>query len=151
MFSLLHPTSLTMTTPPELGPWGWTTIDLWCAPLITGIYALLTHAQPFWADAHGWLISQIPGGSATELKPATVEAVDAEVARAACTVLLCVFFSSRALYNYLPPLLQKSPVSSHKRIPSSSSSTSNVTVQKRRVTPSRAGKRYSRNLLQPPR
>ncbi|KAJ2972081.1 hypothetical protein NUW54_g12351 [Trametes sanguinea] len=59
MFSFFQPYALRLTTPTEFLPYGWTTTDLWCAPLITGLYAFLTHAQPFWADAHnvalGWL------------------------------------------------------------------------------------------------
>ena len=77
--SFLQPYALTLTTPAEMLPWGWTTTDLWAAPFITGLYALLTHAQPFWADAHavalGWL-----GTSASEI--AKVQPVDAEYARA---------------------------------------------------------------------
>ena len=49
LFSFLQPYALTLTTPPEMQPLGWSTTDLWCAPLITGLYATLTHAQPFWA------------------------------------------------------------------------------------------------------
>ena len=53
LLSFFQPYPLTLTTPTELLPGGWTTTDLWCAPLVTGLYAFLTHAQPFWADAHG--------------------------------------------------------------------------------------------------
>ena len=92
--NFLHPTPLSLTTPSELLPYGWTAADLWCAPLVTGIYSLLTHAQPFWGTAHaaifGWLSS---GGE--ELAP-----VDYETARAACTVVLMVIFSARAVNNY---------------------------------------------------
>ena len=92
--NFLHPTPLSLTTPSELLPYGWTAVDLWCAPLVTGIYSLLTHAQPFWGTAHaaifGWL-----GSGGEELAP-----VDYETARAACTVVLMALFSARAVGNY---------------------------------------------------
>ncbi|KAF9793037.1 hypothetical protein BJ322DRAFT_1032670 [Thelephora terrestris] len=92
--NFLHPTPLSLTTPSELLPYGWTTVDLWCAPLVTGIYSLLTHSQPFWETAHaavfGWL-----GPSDEKLAP-----VDYETARAACTVVLMALFSARAISNY---------------------------------------------------
>src|ERR1700760_827331 len=55
LLSFLEPTSLSLQTPPEIQPYGWTNTDIWCAPMITGLYALLTHAQPFWANVHGML------------------------------------------------------------------------------------------------
>jgi hypothetical protein len=30
-------------TPPEAMPWGWTSIDLWSAPVMTALWATLTH------------------------------------------------------------------------------------------------------------
>ena len=99
LFSFLQPTALTLTTPPELQPYGWTTTDLWCAPLITGLYALLTHAQPFWADAHavafGWLGSSAK--STDGLAP-----LDPEMARAVCTLVLAGLFTTRAVKNFGP-------------------------------------------------
>lgn len=97
LFSFLHPTPLTLTTPPELRPYGWATTDLWCAPLITGLYALLTHAQPFWADLHAVVVGLIGGGGETELK--SVEAVDASVARTVCAVILATLFATRTVKN----------------------------------------------------
>ena len=92
--NFLHPTPLSLTTPSELLPYGWTAVDLWCAPLVTGIYSLLTHSQPFWETAHaaifGWL-----GPGDEKLAP-----VDYETARAACTVILMALFSARAINNY---------------------------------------------------
>ena len=92
--NFLHPTPLSLTTPSELLPYGWTAVDLWCAPLVTGIYSLLTHTQPFWGTAHaaifGWLSS-----SDEKLAP-----IDYEVARAACTVVLMALFSARAVKKY---------------------------------------------------
>lgn len=84
-----------VTTPSEFRPYGWTTTDLWSAPLITGLYALLTHAQPFWADMHalafGFLGAE-PGQK--------VESVDPETARAMCLVVLMGLFMSRAVRTY---------------------------------------------------
>ncbi|KAI0700500.1 hypothetical protein C8T65DRAFT_657553 [Cerioporus squamosus] len=98
MFSFFQPYALSLTTPTELLPYGWTTTDLWCAPLVTGLYAFLTHAQPFWADAHsvalGWLGTS--GGAEK------IAAVDPETARAVCAVLLATLFSTRAAKNFGP-------------------------------------------------
>ncbi|RPD59282.1 hypothetical protein L226DRAFT_465280 [Lentinus tigrinus ALCF2SS1-7] len=98
MFSFFHPYALTLTTPTEFLPYGWTTTDLWCAPVVTGLYAFLTHAQPFWADAHavalGWL------GTSTGAEK--VVAVDPETARAVCVVVLATLFSTRAARNFGP-------------------------------------------------
>ena len=63
LLSFFHPYALTLTTPTEILPYGWTTTDLWCAPLVTGLYAFLTHAQPFWADAHGVALGLLGLGS----------------------------------------------------------------------------------------
>jgi len=99
MFSFLHPTPLTLTTPGELLPYGWTATDLWCAPLITGLYALLTHAQPFWADAHASVFGWLGSVSATG-QDNTVQPVDYETARAACAAVLMVLFSTRAIKSF---------------------------------------------------
>ncbi|KAG6843190.1 hypothetical protein H0H87_007077, partial [Tephrocybe sp. NHM501043] len=95
-FSLLAPTPLALTTPPELQAYGWTTADLWCAPLFTGLYALLTHAQPFWADVHGLIVELL--GGATSAK--SVEALDPETARAVCALLLSGLFLGRTVKNF---------------------------------------------------
>jgi len=92
--NFLHPTPLSLTTPSELLPYGWTAVDLWCAPLVTGIYSLLTHSQPFWETAHGTVFGWL-GSSDEKLAP-----VDYEIARAACTVLLMALFSARAVKTY---------------------------------------------------
>ena len=63
---MLHPSGLRLaSTPPELRAWGWSTTDLWCAPLTTAIYATLTHAQPFWAGLHALVVSFISSGGAS--------------------------------------------------------------------------------------
>jgi len=104
LFSFLNPTPLALQTPPELQPYGWTATDLWCAPLITGIYALLTHAQPFWADVHG-VLSGMLGASSIDPKtgaPGAVEALDPHTARAVCTVILAGLFVTRTVKNFAP-------------------------------------------------
>ncbi|KAF8919208.1 hypothetical protein CPB85DRAFT_1549167 [Mucidula mucida] len=93
LFTFMHPTTLSIQTPPELMPYGWTTADLWCAPLITGLYALLTHAQPVWAEAHTLLV-----GGQTADKMA--DPVDPESARALCAVLLAALFAGRTVKNF---------------------------------------------------
>ncbi|KAL4260614.1 hypothetical protein AB1N83_009813 [Pleurotus pulmonarius] len=93
--SFLHPTSLSLRTPPELQAYGWTTMDLWCAPTITGLYALLTHAQPFWAEVHTVLM-QLLGGSVDSKQ---TEPLDPETARALCAMVLSVMFTSRTVNN----------------------------------------------------
>ncbi|TFK60059.1 hypothetical protein BDN72DRAFT_905296 [Pluteus cervinus] len=96
LLSFLNPTPLSVQTPPELKPYGWTTVDLWCAPTITAIYSLLTHTQPFWADLHT-VIVEILGG-ATSGK--TVEPVDPETARVLCALLLSTLFAGRTAKNF---------------------------------------------------
>ncbi|KAG6831221.1 hypothetical protein H0H92_012018 [Tricholoma furcatifolium] len=96
MFSMLSPTPFVVVTPPELQAYGWTTADLWCAPVTTGLYALLTHAQPFWADVHGLLVEFL--GGATSAKG--VEPVDPETARAVCAILLSTLFLGRTVKNF---------------------------------------------------
>ncbi|KAF8188328.1 hypothetical protein BJ912DRAFT_1022480 [Pholiota molesta] len=74
-----------------LQPYGWTTADLWCAPTVTGLYALLTHAQPFWAELH-LLLAQVLGGGAAAAADAPPKPLDPETARAVCAVLLASLF-----------------------------------------------------------
>jgi hypothetical protein len=109
LLSCLHPTSLTLTTPPELLPYGWTAADIWCAPLITGIYALLTHAQPFWGELHE-MIAVILGTSAQgcvtngdDFGVCVVDnakKLDADSARAICAVILSGLFVGRTVKNF---------------------------------------------------
>ncbi|KAI6037002.1 hypothetical protein BKA83DRAFT_4170620 [Pisolithus microcarpus] len=99
LFSLLHPTPLAVSTPPELLPYGWTTTDLWCAPLITAIYATLTHAQPFWADVHAVLVGLL-GGAVDADGLTKLEPLDAETARAACALVLTGLFVTRTTRTF---------------------------------------------------
>ncbi|KAF8968286.1 hypothetical protein BDZ97DRAFT_1755336 [Flammula alnicola] len=96
LFSFHSPTSLSVQTPPELQPYGWTTADIWCAPTITALYALLTHAQPFWADLHSVLAGILGAASLGE----PVKPLDPELARAVCAVLLSGLFAGRAARNF---------------------------------------------------
>jgi hypothetical protein len=92
MFSFMEPTPLILTTPDELKPYGWTATDIWTAPLITGLYALLTHAQPFWAEFHGLISTALRGGK--------VSPMDSESARALCALILAVLFCTRTARNF---------------------------------------------------
>ena len=91
---------MALQTPPELQAYGWTTADLWCAPIITGLYALLTHAQPFWADVHRSIAELFQGGGYTIIKGVPVEPIDPEVARAVCAFLLSALFVGRTAKNF---------------------------------------------------
>jgi len=100
MFSFLYPTPLAVTTPAELRPYGWATTDLWCAPLVTGIYALLTHAQPFWADLHVLIMELLGGHFGESHLKFTAEPVDPELARVFCSLVLIGLFTTRTVKNF---------------------------------------------------
>lgn len=87
---------MAVQTPPELGAYGWTTVDLWCAPAMTSLYAFLTHAQPFWADLHTLIVELLGGATAGK----AIEPVDPEVARVICAMILSGLFSSRTVVNF---------------------------------------------------
>jgi len=93
LFSFFSPVALAVQSPPELQPYGWTNADLWCAPVVTGFYALLTHAQPFWANVHGLLAGLL--GANQPVKP-----LDPEAARAVCVLFLSTVFVGRAVNNF---------------------------------------------------
>jgi len=103
---MLKPTGYALATPPELQVWGWTTADLWCAPLITGVYALLTHAQPFWAELHA-LLNELAQPYVSDKSLLFTEALDAETARSACAVALATLFVSRTVKNFGPGFLKQ--------------------------------------------
>jgi len=87
---------MAVQTPPELQAYGWSTVDLWCAPAMTGLYAFMTHAQPFWADLHAVFDEMLGGAAAGK----AINSVDPEVARVICAVILSVLFASRAVVNF---------------------------------------------------
>jgi hypothetical protein len=94
LFSFFSPVALSVQTPPELQAYGWSTTDLWCAPLVTGLYALLTHSQPFWADTHD-LVAGLLGASHQPVKP-----LDPELARAVCVLILSSLFVGRTVKTF---------------------------------------------------
>ena len=97
-FNFLHPYPLTVATPPEVLPYGWSTLDIWVAPAITGLYALLTHAQPYWAELHYALLGWFQ--AAPEEGVAALAPVDPELARAACAIILAGLFTARTYKNF---------------------------------------------------
>jgi hypothetical protein len=111
LFSLLRPTSIEVATPPELLPYGWTATDFWSAPLVAGLYATLTHAQPFFTYLHALLyvffwpfglapLSKI--GIASGQRQQAIAAVDHDTARAVCAIVLCALNVNRAMRAYGP-------------------------------------------------
>ncbi|KAG1865287.1 hypothetical protein F4604DRAFT_996931 [Suillus subluteus] len=98
MITFLMPTPLTlhMSQPAErpIKPYGWTATDFCCAPSITGLYALLTHAQPFWAELHS-VISTVLGNRGDKVVP-----MDPEAARALCALILTGMSFTRTVKNY---------------------------------------------------
>jgi len=113
LFSLLRPTPLEVATPPELLPYGWTATDFWSAPLVTGLYATLTHAQPFFTYLHTLLyaffwpfglarLSDVTTKSAGSPGQRAVAPVDHETARAFCAIVLCALNVNRAMRAYGP-------------------------------------------------
>ncbi|KAI0059130.1 hypothetical protein BV25DRAFT_1829461 [Artomyces pyxidatus] len=117
--SLLNPTPMRLTTPAEFLPAGWTATDLWAAPLVTALYATLTHAMPFFASLHVLFFDfffslglgnlSFSDGSDTGV----VAPLDADSARAACAVVLSLLFSMRAYRTFgvglESPLLDVNP------------------------------------------
>ncbi|KAI0261064.1 hypothetical protein BC834DRAFT_845812 [Gloeopeniophorella convolvens] len=120
LLSMLRPTPMALTTPPELLPYGWTTTDLWVAPLVTGLYATLTHAQPFFAYLHALLFSFFSPLGLAELSFASakpdgtgsegvVVPLDADTARAACVVVLAALFTTRTVRAFALGAAQEKP------------------------------------------
>ena len=104
MAGSFSPTSLlfisqpcSLTTPPELLPYGWMTTDLWCAPVVTGLCATLTHAQLFWVDMHAILGALVGGRYVAEAK---LEPLDTETACAPCALVLAGLFVTRVAKTF---------------------------------------------------
>jgi len=102
-----------VTTPPELHPYGWTATDFWAPPLVTGLYATLTHAQPFFAYIHALFyfffwpfglapLSDVKTGQASGHRQYAVAAVDDATARAVCAIVLCMLNVNRAMRAHGP-------------------------------------------------
>jgi hypothetical protein len=106
-FSMLSPGSWSLTTPNELKVWGWTTVDLWSAPAITALYAMLTQIQPFWFQLSA-MVATFAGLTAEDEKSTpTLGVMDMESARSVCILVLCSLFSARAVYNFGAPTWAK--------------------------------------------
>lgn len=93
-------------TPPEALPWGWTAIDLWSAPVVTALWAMLTHwrseqNQQFWTDIHA-SYALLTGSKGTTEKDIVPQAWSHEDARAGCIVVLSVLFLARTWWNIGP-------------------------------------------------
>ncbi|KAA1471370.1 hypothetical protein DENSPDRAFT_837350 [Dentipellis sp. KUC8613] len=126
-FSLLQPTPVSLTTPPELLPYGWTSTDLWIAPLVSGLYATLTHAQPFFAELHTLLFTffsplglahmSYPSlGKDPVVESATVAVVDPETARAVCVLVMATAFVTRTVKNFGPGVLWDAPSTTQEHV-----------------------------------
>jgi hypothetical protein len=111
LFSLVRPTPIEVATPPELLPYGWTATDFWSPMLVTGLYATLTHAQPFFTYFHTLFFAFFwPFGlarlSEASMKSGTsanmVTPIDHETARAVCAIVLCALNINRAMRAYGP-------------------------------------------------
>lgn len=86
---MLSPNGWSIATPPELGPYGWTTMDLWVAPLATAIYAYAAQLQPFFVSLNSLI------GSAEGAKP-----MSTDDARSATFVVLATLFTAKAMRNF---------------------------------------------------
>ncbi|QRV82107.1 hypothetical protein RhiJN_10122 [Ceratobasidium sp. AG-Ba] len=138
-------------TPPEVLPWGWTTIDLWSAPVVTALWATLTHwraeqNQPFWTDLHA-TYAVISGSQGTEEKVAAPQAWSHSDARAACILVLSGLFVARTWWNMgpLPKFPSKpQPISTPSSPPSSASHVELVEVSGISTTARKRKNKHSR-------
>lgn len=108
---MLSPAGWAVATPPELGPYGWTTTDLWVAPLASAIFATLTHAQPFWVVLHHTLIDlvgkqTIPPFLLTFGPDGTLKPMDTHTARSICALFIAGVFACRAIKSFWGPALE---------------------------------------------
>jgi hypothetical protein len=99
LLSMLSPGGWYLTTPAELKPYGWTTMDLWVAPLITGLSALFTHAQPFWTYLHLSLVGFSRPVDIQNLDQNPVKPWSTADARALGAVILWFLFATRTIKN----------------------------------------------------
>jgi len=111
-FSMLSPSGWSVQTPPELEPWGWTSLDLLVAPTITALFATLTHSQTAWRNVSVQATSYMGYGLLTgNITTTTTEKLgesgndsgapfDEERARAICAIILMGLFSGRAIKNF---------------------------------------------------
>ena len=85
-------------------------MDLWVAPLITGVHALLTHSQQSWVPYHNHLVQRV--GSPTMFGSfeyavgnegpavAAVKPMGEADARSICALVLCALFAYRSIINF---------------------------------------------------
>ncbi|PVF98314.1 hypothetical protein CPB86DRAFT_758712 [Serendipita vermifera] len=117
-FQMLSPYGFHMKTPPEFLPGGWRTMDLWVAPLITGLYALLTQAQSVWIPYHHQVVhkighstlfgtiewanitTKIDDDTWVEDSFSTIRPMGHTDARSVCALILAVLFLYRAIVNF---------------------------------------------------
>jgi hypothetical protein len=100
LFSMLHPGGWSLATPEELKTYGWTTVDLWAAPLVTGLFALLTHAQPFWTYLHLAIVGFSRPIDVQSLEDDPVKPWSVDDARSLGAVVLWVLFATRTANNF---------------------------------------------------
>ncbi|KAG8756686.1 hypothetical protein FRC14_002822 [Serendipita sp. 396] len=117
LFQMLSPYGWHVKTPPEFLPGGWRTMDLWVAPLMTGLYALLTQAQTVWVPYHTYAVQRVGKSTifgsielleSTELSDnSTITRVTPSVqpmqrtdARSLCALVLAMLFAYRAILNF---------------------------------------------------
>jgi len=103
LFGMLRPEGIRVSTPNELQPYGWTTVDLWSAPLATALYAYWTNAQPWWGEIHAKML----GYSRIDDNVLRLTAVSQETAMARCVVVLATLFVGRAWKNFGSAYLRK--------------------------------------------
>ncbi|KAF8325802.1 uncharacterized protein EI90DRAFT_2999708 [Cantharellus anzutake] len=119
VFSMLDPVGWNVNVPPELRPWGWTTMDLWIAPLGTAIYATATQSQAFWTRLPALILGILNVDPAVQseldAKLLTVMPLSNDDGRSVCFLVVATLFTLRALYNFsLPSVAPKaSPQSNH--------------------------------------
>ncbi|KAF8316548.1 hypothetical protein DL93DRAFT_2077772 [Clavulina sp. PMI_390] len=115
VFGMLSPSGWAVSTPPELGPYGWTTTDLWVAPAMSALYATLTHLQPFWLDVQRTIFAFLGeaysppflhhlGDGAKDaffvMGEGVMQPVDPVIARSVCALIMMGLFGSRAVKNF---------------------------------------------------
>jgi hypothetical protein len=105
LMNMLHPAGWSLSTPLELQAYGWSTIDLWCAPLGTALYAFWTHAQPWWGELHAASL----GYGVVDDKVLQSIVVDSQTAMSRVTVLFATLFTYRTIKNHGLVIMNPAP------------------------------------------
>ncbi|KAF8528190.1 hypothetical protein BU17DRAFT_81436 [Hysterangium stoloniferum] len=100
LLSMFHPNGWSLATPAELKIHGWTTVDLWLAPLITGLTALLMHAQPFWAHLHISIMEFMHPFITNDSEKDFTKPWSINDARSFAACIIWVFFATRATKDF---------------------------------------------------